>query len=170
MSDEYWLTLPSNSSTDVFPQNTLQNYTTKLSEPLNLTEDYEVALAQIIFPNNFSQETITDDTDTILLQVYKINRDKSLEHIVNFEYELRCTQRDSKYSSLKQLVGEINKEIQIYRSEPIVDVSMRAVTDLPAILYNQTYKSYSVANEITRTHYVRLVLKTGIARRLGFTA
>ena len=79
MSDEYWLTLPSNSSTDVFPQNTLQNYTTKLSEPLNLTEDYEVALAQIIFPNNFSQEMITDDMDTILLQVYKINRDKSLD-------------------------------------------------------------------------------------------
>src|SRR5207253_10568171 len=98
MSDEFWLTLPSNSSMDVFPQNTLQNYTTKLMEPLNLTENYEFALAQSTFPNNFSRDTIIispegTDEDKAVLQIYKINNCKILTEIENAEHELRSTRR-----------------------------------------------------------------------------
>src|SRR5207253_5977959 len=158
MSDEFWLTLPSNSSMDIYPQNTLQNYTTKLTKPLNLTENYEVALAQITFPNNFSRDTIIispegRDEDEAVLQIYKINNDKSLTEIENTEYELQCTRRGKKYYSLKQLVGEINKEIKKYRAELPPDNPMRSTSDLPSIVYNQTYKRYTVTNEVTRLYY-----------------
>ena len=35
-------------------------------------------------------------------------------------------------------------------------------------MYNQTYKRYTIANDVTRLHYVRLTLNWGLAQRLGF--
>ena len=45
-----YVILPSNSSMDYFPDNTLSNFKVKLSKALRLTGKYEVALVEIIYP------------------------------------------------------------------------------------------------------------------------
>ena len=46
----FYITLSGNSSLNDFPNNTLTHYIKKLKNPIRLG-NYEVALAQIIFPN-----------------------------------------------------------------------------------------------------------------------
>lgn len=52
----FYVVLPSNSSMNFFPNNTLSNYTTKLQNPITVDGPYEVALTEIIFPFNWTSE------------------------------------------------------------------------------------------------------------------
>ena len=45
------VTLPSHGSHDIYPQNTLSNFTIKLARTLEFNGEYECALSEIIFPN-----------------------------------------------------------------------------------------------------------------------
>ena len=47
------MALPSNASMDLFPDNSPGNYTTRLPRTYNLTKDYEVGLAEVIFSRSF---------------------------------------------------------------------------------------------------------------------
>ena len=49
----FYLTLPSNSSMEYYPDNTASHYFTKLPQDINLTGDYEVGLSEIQFSNNY---------------------------------------------------------------------------------------------------------------------
>ena len=49
----FYVALPSNSSMNIFPNNKLTKYTTKLSAPIKLEGEYEVALVEIQFPVNW---------------------------------------------------------------------------------------------------------------------
>lgn len=51
--DEFYVTLPSNSSMDYYPSNTLSDFTTKLFKPIDLPGEWEVALTEISFPLSF---------------------------------------------------------------------------------------------------------------------
>jgi hypothetical protein len=51
------MTLPSNSSMDVYPNNTTAKFTTVLSQPIDLTGDWEVALSEICVPANWNNIT-----------------------------------------------------------------------------------------------------------------
>jgi len=48
----FYLTLPSNSSMDYYPQNTVAQYTTKLNSSIELDGEWEVGLTEISFPYN----------------------------------------------------------------------------------------------------------------------
>jgi len=48
----FYLTLPSNSSMDYYPQNTVAQYTTKLNSSIELDGEWEVGLTEISFPIN----------------------------------------------------------------------------------------------------------------------
>lgn len=49
----FYLTLPSNSSQEFFPDNTLTEFTTKLPSTIELTNEWEVGLAEIMFPRSW---------------------------------------------------------------------------------------------------------------------
>ena len=53
--DDFYVELPSNSSNNIFPDNTHANYKVKLARPLMLTEDYEVALVEVFFLKKLAQ-------------------------------------------------------------------------------------------------------------------
>ena len=57
----FYLTLPSNASTDIFPDNKTTGYRIKLPETINLEGDWEVGVYSIIYPNSWY--TIADDND-----------------------------------------------------------------------------------------------------------
>ena len=60
---QFYVTLPSTSSTKYFPDNKLSSYTTKLHTPLKLTGEWEVSLVEIIYPRTWYN--ISGDTCTI---------------------------------------------------------------------------------------------------------
>ena len=49
----FYITLPSNSSFDYFPDNKLNNYTTKLHSTLRLEGTYEVGLVEMSYPQHW---------------------------------------------------------------------------------------------------------------------
>ena len=49
----FYLTLPSNSSQQFFPDNTLTDFTTKLASTLELSGEWEVGLAEMMFPRSW---------------------------------------------------------------------------------------------------------------------
>jgi len=51
MNSHFYMTLPSNSSVDYYPDNTVAHYTTKLANKVELEGDWEVGLAEISFPS-----------------------------------------------------------------------------------------------------------------------
>jgi len=51
----FYLTLPSNSSMDTYPGNTLTHYVTKLQVPVSLAGDWEIALEEISLPKSWYQ-------------------------------------------------------------------------------------------------------------------
>lgn len=51
--DSFYVTLPSNSSLDIFPDNSLAHYFTQLSKPLTLQGAWEVALSSISYPRSW---------------------------------------------------------------------------------------------------------------------
>jgi hypothetical protein len=48
--NHFYITLPSDSSSNVYPDNTVAHFTTKLSERIHLDGDYEVGLSELIYP------------------------------------------------------------------------------------------------------------------------
>ena len=53
MAGQFYLTLPSNSSMEYFPGNTLTNFKTKLAQPIELTGEWEVALSEFQYPHSW---------------------------------------------------------------------------------------------------------------------
>jgi len=49
----FYIVLPSNSSTNYFPDNTTTHFKTKLSQPISLNGDWEVGLSGIDFPHDW---------------------------------------------------------------------------------------------------------------------
>ena len=54
MATQFYLTLPSNSSMEYFPGNTVANFKVKLAESIQLTGDWEVALSKFNYPHTWS--------------------------------------------------------------------------------------------------------------------
>ena len=56
----FYITLPSNSSIDVYPANKIWNYKTKLAKPIILNEPYEVGLIELQYPRNWHSFSMDD--------------------------------------------------------------------------------------------------------------
>jgi len=57
--DQFYVTLPSDSSMDFYPDNTVANFTTRLASRIHLEQNYDVGLSEIIYPFswfNFNNE------------------------------------------------------------------------------------------------------------------
>jgi hypothetical protein len=53
MNDHFFVTLPSDSSTKYYPNNTVARFVTKIPETIRLLGQYEMALVEIIYPHNW---------------------------------------------------------------------------------------------------------------------
>ena len=51
--DSFYMTLPSNSSMDVHPDNSLTDYKVRLPQPLSLQGEWEVGLVEITYPHRW---------------------------------------------------------------------------------------------------------------------
>lgn len=92
----FFLTLPSNASAEVFPGNTLTNYTVKLPHPINFG-DYTVALVGIQYPNAW--ENITWEC---ALKVY-LPEDRGTKLV---------TLPPGKYDDISQVIKMLHKKLK----------------------------------------------------------
>ncbi|KAJ8018312.1 hypothetical protein HOLleu_43764 [Holothuria leucospilota] len=53
MAHSFYVTLPSNSSPLLYPDNTVTHYQVKLSQPISLEGQWEVGLAEMIYPHQW---------------------------------------------------------------------------------------------------------------------
>ena len=65
----FYLTLPSNSSMDYHPENTLTNFVTRLPTVIDLEGSWEVALMEIQYPHTCRGEKGTKKLYVITLRV-----------------------------------------------------------------------------------------------------
>jgi hypothetical protein len=77
--DSFYITLPSNASMDIFPENTPSNWITALKDPIQVPEDYEVGLSEIHIPRNWNN--IKSDDCAFDVEYAKLNR-LELEQLV----------------------------------------------------------------------------------------
>lgn len=82
----FYMTLPSNSSLNFFPNNVLTNYQTRLPHPIKLEGRWEVGLAEIVFPNTY--DNVMEDRCWITVVTDLGVRTK---HIPSGSYKSRIT-------------------------------------------------------------------------------
>ncbi len=95
----FYLTLPSNSSMDYYPDNTLTTYTTKLSQPLELEGEWEVGLAEIQYPRSWYN--VLKGEEVFCLAIKNIPETKPILSKVKIRH----------YSSVAKLVKEFEKDM-----------------------------------------------------------
>ena len=94
----FYVTLPSNASMDVYPDNTAAAYKIRMPKTMYLRNKYEVALAEIQYPHTWTTFQKQEDH---ALWVY--NNEQLLEEIrIPHAY----------YNSVENLVDVINKLIE----------------------------------------------------------
>ena len=86
----FYLTLPSNSSEQYYPDNTLTHFTTKLHSDVSLNGDWEVGLADIMYPRNW----YNIDNQHILISCedcHNIVPDFTEDESVSKDYEIQVS-------------------------------------------------------------------------------
>ena len=111
----FYLTLPSHGCQEIFPDNTVATYKTKLLDEIDLVGDWEVALCDIIYPRSFFNVSKTQ-----YMSVFR-NDIMELEHETVETYvktNARATEpgvlkwvnvEAGYYASMHDLIGEIQR-------------------------------------------------------------
>lgn len=101
--DEFYVALPSNSSTNVFPGNTPSSYRTKLASALMLEGDFECGVKEIFIPRNYFNVVAHNS-------VYSLTYEKVVETSVEFmEYKIDFP--NSNADNTIQFWEELNQNI-----------------------------------------------------------
>jgi len=92
---QFTISLPSNSSMDVYPNNTMSQFTTKLSEFIEFDVKWEVGLLEASFPGKV--ENVFNDQYHYTLTIIDYNNvgegdddDDDKYNTINFEYTMMC--------------------------------------------------------------------------------
>lgn len=70
--DAFYVTLPSNSSMQYYPDNTLAAFTTMLPNMVELLGDWEVGLVEIQYPYNWNNVSVDSESRTFSLSVQTV--------------------------------------------------------------------------------------------------
>jgi hypothetical protein len=73
----FYVTLPSDSSANYFPNNTVVRFITKLPERIRLEGEYEMALAEIIYPHTWYN--VDNQDEKYWLAAIGVGRDNILK-------------------------------------------------------------------------------------------
>lgn len=147
MSSSFYITLPSNSSMDFYPSNTLTNYVTKLPQAVDLTGEWEVGLFELQFP--VSYYNVTDEETKLLMYT-------------NFDGKMIRTDvspPSGYYENPGLLVREINEVIALVEQRK----------NLARFRYNDISKKISVRFlETNGADFVNFLMTEAMAELLGF--
>lgn len=115
MANHFYLTCPSNSSMELYPNNMLSNFKIKLNAPLELFGDYEVGLAEIQYP----------------LSWHNIRKGQNVFVV--------------RYRNKENLPGRVGKEVKILKQVPPGYYSVEQLLEtMMALLPKNTLKKLGV--------------------------
>lgn len=102
----FYLTLPSNSSLNIHPNNKPEAYSVQLSQPITLAGNWEVALMEIQYPNNWhnlTEQSIWNLTATRMTE----EDDKPKQDIINCQVQVRI----GNFPTIQALCEHVTNEI-----------------------------------------------------------
>lgn len=117
--DEFYVTLPSNSSMDYFPENTQSSYRTKLFSPIVLSGEWEVALSEVFMPKSWFNVNSRNNSYSVTLEK---------EEILPLDGEkYNIALPDKVGENIEEFWSSINKEIEkkINTDSPSVKFEVR---------------------------------------------
>ena len=123
----FYITLPSNASLDVFPDNKTTSYRVKLPHTINLNGEWEVGLYSISYPNTwYTLRDINKDT-----HIYY--KDKNgFYSVVKLDY--------GHYERIQDLIKNINSALTKYAGKGNVTLSLNALTGKVKVQLKSKYE------------------------------
>jgi len=128
MMSHFYMILPSNSSMQFYPNNTLTNYKTRLQIPIELAGDWEVALAEISFP--LSWFTISSEFGKFTFSCNSPALGNGEPSRRNFELQVPA----GYYKSVREITQQMNSLITRAMNKPYsvtLPNSMEVITYMP---------------------------------------
>ncbi len=121
----FYLTLPSNSSQQFFPDNTLTEFTTKLPSTIELTNEWEVGLAEIMFPRSW----YTIPKEGLIFKVDYRGCDFETENDLKVEDAVvEVKLRGGFYKTMEEVQQELNHATSEALAETRLNLKMKPVT------------------------------------------
>ena len=134
---DFYMTLPSNSSKDVYPDNNPGHFYTRLPQTYNLS-GYEVGLAEIQFPNTYSN--VKED----LWIYYKHDYDVGIQH-----YILPA----GLYDSSTTIIRELNKLLENKKHRNKTKLSYNKATRRTAL---EVFNKEEIKLSTELAHFLKL--------------
>ena len=95
---------------NLYPENTLSKFTNKLSSPLELNEDWEVAITEIFYPNKIEDQVINYQ---FVFTSCTENRDTASSGLVRFSFsnQIKVTDLIEKFNeSIKAEIEDMKRD------------------------------------------------------------
>ena len=127
---QFSLVLPSNSSSNIYPENTASLFTTKLPDDINLIGQWDVALKEIQYP--ITWYNIENDNGYVTIDFNSVTNPivlQSLTPVITERLAITVFIESGYYSSGEQLAEELNFRIK---------------TSLPPAINNAINITYSI--------------------------
>lgn len=107
MREQFYVSLPSDSSSAHFPDNTTTRFRTKLPRYVELAGEWSVALTELQYPLTFAHVSNAERTPVVDLMSQSSSRD-----LVKFPWttEGRFEIATGNYASVADILGEINRD------------------------------------------------------------
>lgn len=137
----FYLTLPSNSSFDYYPQNTLTRFTTKLHEEVTLQGDWEVGLSEIMYSRSWYNVSRSESLTISCSECSDVEPEFSSKPFKR-AYSKLVSIHAGYYKNMETLIEEINNQIELAYANPIdewgEESTMRYVKldARPTLMYN----------------------------------
>lgn len=157
---DFYVTLTSDSSMDLFPNNTVASFTTKLAKHLNLDKTHwRVALSEITYPGVLKTLTTDDLKIRLLIPGAEYHLKTGVRHDVIFRRYLP----DVAYQHPLELIRAINKVLILITNRELVTpliyrIGMRYFPNVGTAEFYTTPENRSV----------KLILSDRLLRILGF--
>jgi len=142
--DNFYVTLPSDSSGYYYPANTIANFTTKLATPLEFQHNkWEVGLVQISYPNgytkHFRHNTVRLDSQDVIFPVK--HYESMLDLLTNIPDLLEPSKKEKFMRIFSEYINKYTEEpsTQLFNScywESSVKIDNHIVSHFPARIYN----------------------------------
>lgn len=111
-ASQFYIHLPSDSSLNVYPDNTIAKYSTKLAKTIDLDGQYEVGLSEIIYPTDYYNVDNRDqDYNFRIKQMLFNDNGENIQDVVHYKVQINS---DLYYTS-----GEFLEKINVAINEGV---------------------------------------------------
>ena len=167
MDSHFYVHLPSDASLDVYPDNAIAKYTTKLPKTIDLDGRYEVGLSEIIYPTDYFNFDNRDKEFRFWIRyvVTTLNPETNEEEEERVQVKKKRLLKSGHYKSVDDFLTNFNKQIiDEFTDRELPNNCVRFVKDDDdrlVIVIDRPRSVSSVAG-------ISLVMSPRLQRRLGF--